>query len=358
MRDSAMNKWTVVDVFCGVGGLAHGFVREGFHVSAGLDVDETCRYPFERNNGARFIQRNIEQVAASELEQLFGASQKRILVGCAPCQPFSKYTVAQSEDGKWHLLRKFLKLVLQVQPQIVSMENVPELEKHVIFHDVVDALEENGYEVTEQIVNAKDYGIPQNRRRLVLFASKLGQIAMLRPTHYGSRQRTVRDVIEHLEKLSAGEVSQTDLLHRARSLTSLNLRRIRRTPEGGGWKDWPLSLRLKCHKKVTGKSYGAVYGRMSWDRPAPTLTTHCCGIGNGRFGHPEQDRGISIREAALLQTFPRYYELFDPKLPISGKHLCKHLGNAVPVRLGRMIARSIKRHIEEDNGGPRLRAVD
>jgi DNA (cytosine-5)-methyltransferase 1 len=238
------------------------------------------------------------------------------------------------------------------------MENVPELEKHVIFHDVVDALEENGYEVTEQIVNARHYGVPQSRRRLVLFASKMGQIRMVRPTHYGDRQKTVRDAIEGLEELKAGEGSDIDPLHRARSLSDLNLRRIRSTPEGGDWRDWPVSLRLKCHKSDKGKRYEAVYGRMSWDRPAPTLTTHCCGIGNGRFGHPEQDRGISMREAALLQTFPRYYKLYDPELPFSGKRICKHLGNAVPVRLGRIIARSIRRHIEEVNGGPRLRALD
>jgi DNA (cytosine-5)-methyltransferase 1 len=157
-----------------------------------------------------------------------------------------------------------------------------------------------------------------------------------------------------LEEIAAGDVSEFDPLHRSRSLTSLNLRRIRSTPEGGDWRDWDTSLRLKCHKKPTGKRYEAIYGRMSWNRLAPTLTTHCCGLGNGRFGHPEQDRGISLREAALLQTFPRYYDLLDPSLTISSKRISKHLGNAVPVRLGRMIARSIKRHIEEINGSPRI----
>lgn len=349
-KENAIDGWTVADLFCGIGGLAHGFVQEGFRIAAGIDVDDACKYPFEKNNNAVFVHRNVEQLTSSDLARIFGRSRRRILVGCAPCQPFSKYTAAQSEDRKWHLLRSFLRLVVQLRPEIVSMENVADLEKHVIFHDFVDALEEHGYNVTECVVDTWKYGVPQSRRRLVLFASRVGPIQLLPPTHPGSRQKTVQSVIGHLEEIGAGEVSERDPLHRARSLTPLNLRRIRKTPEGGDWRDWPVSLRLECHKKATGKRYEAIYGRMSWDRLAPTLTTHCCGLGNGRFGHPEQDRGISLREAALLQTFPRYYALYDPAEPISSKRISRHLGNAVPVRLGRIIARSIKRHIEGIDG--------
>jgi len=233
-----------------------------------------------------------------------------------------------------------------VLPEIVSMENVPELQKHIIFHEFVEALEEHGYDVTESVVETWKYGVPQTRKRLVLFASRWGKIALPTPTHGADAQRTVRKVIGRLEAISAGEASCHDNLHRARALSDINLRRIRNTPEGGDWRDWHPSLRLKCHKRESGKRYEAVYGRMTWDRLAPTLTTHCCGLGNGRFGHPEQDRGISLREAALLQTFPRYYELFDPSLPISSKRLSKHIGNAVPVRLGRIIARAIRCHVE------------
>jgi DNA (cytosine-5)-methyltransferase 1 len=185
---------------------------------------------------------------------------------------------------------------------------------------------------------------------LVLLGSRLGRICLPPPTHGESRQRTVRSVIGNLEEISAGKTSTSDPLHRARALSSLNLKRIRNTPEGGDWRDWPASLRLACHKRESGKRYEAVYGRMSWNRLAPTLTTHCCGIGNGRFGHPEQHRGISLREAALLQTFPKYYKLYDPATPISSKRLSKHIGNAVPVRLGRIIARAIKQHIEMAGG--------
>lgn len=340
------SKWTVVDMFCGVGGLAHGFVKEGFHLAAGLDIDESCRYAFERNNHAPFLCRDVQSLSDSELAAIFGRSKRRILVGCAPCQPFSKYTVAQTEDYKWHLLRFFLRLIAAGLPEVISMENVPELQKHVIFHEFVEVLEEHGYEVTESVLETWRYGVPQTRRRLVLFASRLGRIGLPQTTHAAGRQRTVRQAIGDLEPISAGEASHSDPLHQARALTEINLRRIRSTPEGGDWRDWHPSLRLKCHKRNTGKRYEAIYGRMSWDRLAPTLTTHCCGIGNGRFGHPDQDRGISLREAALLQTFPRYYQLFDPAIPISSKRLSKHIGNALPVRLGRVIARTIRRHVE------------
>ncbi len=343
--------WTVIDMFCGIGGLAHGFVKEGFHLAAGIDIDESCQYPFEHNNGAAFIRRDVQSLTSSELAAIFGSTRRRILVGCAPCQPFSKYTSAQTEDSKWHLLRSFLRLIIQVLPEVVSMENVAELQKHVIFHDFVEALEEHGYEVTESVVETWRYGVPQTRKRLVLLGSRLGKVCLPPPTHSEGRQRTVRSVIGNLEEISAGETSPTDRLHRARSLSSLNLMRIRNTPEGGDWRDWPRSLRLACHKRESGRRYEAIYGRMSWNRLAPTLTTHCCGIGNGRFGHPDQDRGISLREAALLQTFPRYYELYDPATPISSKRLSRHIGNAVPVRLGRIIARAIKKHVEIVDGG-------
>jgi DNA (cytosine-5)-methyltransferase 1 len=344
-KDASIDGWAVVDMFCGVGGLAHGFYKEGFNIAAGIDNDDSCRYAFESNNSARFYCRDVQSLTSHDLKKHFGNARGRILVGCAPCQPFSKYTTAQNEDHKWHLLRSFLRLIVGARPEIVSMENVAELQKHVIFHDFIETLEEQGYEVTESVVDTWRYGVPQTRRRLVLLGSRLGKIRLPPATHCETKFRTVRDVIGGLESLPAGGVSETDPLHRARALNDLNLLRIRSTPEGGDWRDWPPALRLECHKRLSGRRYEAIYGRMAWDRLAPTLTTHCCGIGNGRFGHPEQNRGISLREAALLQTFPRYYKLFDPNTKPSSKRLSRHIGNAVPVRLGRIIARAIKQHI-------------
>jgi DNA (cytosine-5)-methyltransferase 1 len=342
-----MQPCSVVDLFCGAGGLTKGFLQEGFHVAAGIDIDEGCRYPYEANNaGAKFIHKGVETLTPAYLNSLFQSNRLRVLVGCAPCQPFSKYTQAQSEDSKWSLLRAFGKLIRSVRPEIVSMENVPELQKHLVFEDFVETLEDEGYVVTKYIVNCTKYGVPQNRTRLVLFASKFGPIQMVKPTHTSGREKHVRDVLQSLEPIAAGGVSKKDPLHRARGLNELNLMRIRSTPEGGDWRDWPARLVLKCHKKATGKTYRSVYGRMSWDEPAPTMTTHCTGLGNGRFGHPEQDRAISLREAAILQAFPIGYKFIEPGVLISTKRISRQIGNAVPVRLGRMIARSIRIHLE------------
>jgi len=183
---------------------------------------------------------------------------------------------------------------------------------------------------------------------LVLLASKFGEIELIKRTHKDNRV-TVRDVIKSLEPLKDGEISLSDPLHRARKLSPMNLRRIKSTPHNGGNSDsWSESLILKCHKKDSGKTYSStVYGRMRWDEPAPTMTTQCVGLGNGRFGHPEQNRAISLREAALFQTFPKDYQFSDPQNPIITAHIAKFIGNAVPVRLGAIIGKSIKAHTKQ-----------
>lgn len=345
-----MQRSSVVDLFCGIGGLTHGFVKEGFNVVAGIDDDPTCKYAYEKNNGAKFIKNDIERVTAAEIIGLFPEDHTKILVGCAPCQPFSRYTVRKDEDEKWKLLRSFAKLIKDVQPEIVSMENVPELEDHPVYEEFKAELEAEKYFVSARMVYCPDYGVPQTRERLVLFASKYGKIKIVKPTHTPEKYKTVRDAIGHLEPLEAGLTSAKDPLHRARKLSELNLRRIKGTPPGGGWKDWDEELILDCHKAKTGQSYVSVYGRMKWNEPAPTMTTHCGGLGNGRFGHPEQHRAISTREAALFQTFPANYEFIEPGVKVANKTLSRHIGNAVPVRLGVIIARSIKRHLDSSYG--------
>jgi DNA (cytosine-5)-methyltransferase 1 len=342
-----MKPASVVDLFCGIGGLTHGFVKEGFNVVAGIDDDETCKYAYEKNNRAAFIKKDIEEVTADEIIRLYPKRHLRILVGCAPCQPFSRYTIGKDKDEKWKLLRSFAKLIKGVQAEVVSMENVPELKGHEVYEEFKAALEEEKYFVSPYMVYCPDYGVPQTRKRLVLFASKFGAITIVEPTHKPENYRTVRDAIGHLEQIEAGQVSDEDPLHRARKLSDLNLKRIESTPPGGSWKDWDDDLVLDCHKAETGRTYPSIYGRMKWDEPAPTMTTHCGGLGNGRFGHPEQHRAISMREAALFQTFPKSYKFIEPGVDMGNKTLSRHIGNAVPVRLGRIIARSIKRHLEK-----------
>jgi DNA (cytosine-5)-methyltransferase 1 len=344
-----MEGCSVIDVFCGVGGLTHGFVKEGFRVVAGFDSDESCRYAYEKNNATRFIRKDVAKLTGKEVTALYAKGGVRILVGCAPCAPFSKYTQGRPGD-KWKLLREFRRVILETKPDVISMENVPELAKHDAFGRFVSALKDAGYDVSYSVVFCPDYGVPQSRRRLVLLASRLGEIRLIRTTHRKSRYRTVRHQIGRMPALNAGEVHSRDRLHSCRSLTPINLKRLKATPAGGGWADWSADLRLKCHKKSSGKTYRSIYGRMLWDDPAPTLTTHCTGIGNGRFGHPEQNRAISLREAAMLQTFPRWYKFVKPREPLLNKVVSRQIGNAVPVRLGRIIARSIKLHLENALG--------
>ena len=348
----------VIDLFCGIGGLSHGFVREGFNVVAGIDFEPSCEYPYEVNNNAKFISKDIRDVTSEEINQLFGNTKVRILVGCAPCQPFSSYAFKSpdhsendSKKSKWGLLYEFARLIEDTKPEIISMENVPGLlkfDKADVFVGFLEILSDNSYYVDYKIVDCPQYGIPQKRKRLVLLASRLGQINIIPETHTSPKNYIkVKDVIGHLEEIQSGEVSKNDPIHRAAKLSDTNILRIKQSKQGGTWRDWDENLILDCHKKTSGKSYGSVYGRMKWDEPAPTMTTFCTGIGNGRFGHPEQDRAISLREAALIQTFPASYKFALDENHISMTKLSTFIGNAVPVDLGRVIAKSINFHLKE-----------
>jgi DNA (cytosine-5)-methyltransferase 1 len=337
-----------VDLFCGAGGLTHGMVRGGLKVTAGIDLDPVCRHPYEANNpGAIFIERDISQLMASEVKALFAPGSISVLAGCAPCQPFSTYAQRydSKRDGKWALLNEFQRLIKEVKPDIVTMENVPTVRRYRVFKDFVSTLKKKRYHVWFDVVDCADYGVPQTRKRTVLFASKHGPISLIDKTR--EHPKTVRQAIERLKPLKAGERAAKDRLHVAASLDPRNLKRIRASKPGGTWRDWPKHLRAECHKSATGKSYPSVYGRMEWDKPAPTMTTQCFGYGNGRFGHPKQNRAISLREAAILQGFPRDYVFAPPRESVGFKAMGRLIGNAVPVDIGHAIARSIVKHVEE-----------
>jgi DNA (cytosine-5)-methyltransferase 1 len=341
-----VSKIACIDLFCGAGGLTHGFVLEGLPVVAGIDLDPACRYPYETNNGATFVERDIGEISAAEINELFGDAELKILAGCAPCQPFSTYAQRyelDGKDGKWGLLYHFARLAQETAPDIITMENVPTVAKHQVFHDFVDTLKRLGYLVWLDVVDSSQYGVPQSRRRMVLLASKHGEIRMIEPTH--TQPKTVRQAISELHPIHAGQASSMDKLHIASTLTEKNLQRIKASKPGGTWRDWPEHLIADCHRSKTGKTYPSVYGRMEWDKPAPTMTTQCFGFGNGRFGHPEQDRAISLREAAILQSFPDDYAFLPEESEICFKVLGRMIGNAVPVDLGRAIARSINIHL-------------
>lgn len=346
------NNIGVVDLFCGVGGLSHGLKQGGLNIIAGFDIDKTCEYAYTHNNGAQFFDTDISKVTKEQVLSLFGNSKIKVLAGCAPCQPFSSYAFKnkKKDPNKYDLLYQFGRLVEEVQPDIVTMENVPQIASFSlknVLQDFVDLLENHHYHCSVKVVYCPDYGIPQTRKRLVLLASKFGDIKLISPTHSKDNYVTVKDVIGDLPPLEAGETSDTDPLHRAKSLSPLNMQRIMHTPYGGSWKDWPKELMLECHKSENGSSFGSVYGRMRWEKPAPTMTTQCTGLGNGRFGHPEQNRAITAREAALIQTFPQEYKFFADEEHVSIVKASRYIGNAVPPQLGFVIAQSIIRHIEE-----------
>ena len=225
------------------------------------------------------------------------------------------------------------------------MENVPSVGRHTVFANFVKSLEKLNYRVWYDIVECAEYGVPQTRRRMVLLASLLGPITMVPPTR--KKPKTVQQAIGRLTPIEAGSRSQKDRLHASSSLSTLNMRRMKASRPGGTWRDWPKSLVAECHRGETGKTYPSVYGRMEWHKPAPTMTTQCHGFGNGRFGHPEQDRAISLREAAILQGFPRNYKFVRPTDNVEFSAIGRLVGNAVPVDLGRAIARSILAHIDE-----------
>lgn len=341
-----MPKISCVDLFCGAGGLTHGFMLEGVPVVAGIDLDPACRFPYEANNHARFVERDISKVTATELNELFGKAKGKILAGCAPCQPFSTYAQRyelDGKDGKWGLLYHFARLAEETGPDIITMENVPTVAKHTVFRDFVDTIARLGYNVWFDVVDSSKYGVPQMRRRMVLLASKHGEIKMIEPARV--KPKTVRQAIGHLRVLRAGETAPRDRLHVTSTLSDKNLQRIKASKPGGTWRDWPKHLVADCHLAESGRTYPGVYGRMEWDKPAPTMTTQCYGFGNGRFGHPEQNRAISLREAAVLQSFPRNYAFLPKDGEVCFKQLGRLIGNAVPVKLGRAIAKSIRVHL-------------
>jgi DNA (cytosine-5)-methyltransferase 1 len=338
---------SVVDLFCGVGGLSYGFKSEAFPLAAGIDIDEACRYPYEANNKAPFLRKDVSMLTAQDVKKLFVPGITSVLVGCAPCQPFSAYS-QKSKDPNWRLLDTFGTLIDNVRPDIVSMENVPRLigfKEGKTFQKFVDTLCAAKYHVMWDVLYGPDFGLAQTRSRLVLLASRMGTIVLPQPTHK-DHHRTVRDEIGHLAPLNNGDVDETDPLHCVSKLSETNLRRIGSAKPGGTWRDWEPELVADCHKAETGKGYSSVYGRMKWTEPAPTITTQFFGFGNGRFGHPDQDRALSLREGALLQGFPRDYEFVAPSERIHFKKVGRLIGNAVPVKLATAIAKTVRAHIE------------
>lgn len=345
---------TAVDLFCGAGGLTNGLMQAGIHVKAGIDLDETCKYAYEENNpGTTFIADSVSNINPEDISEYLDLGKYSLLCGCAPCQTFSTYNQKASEkDHRWWLLNEFGRLIKELLPDYVTMENVPGLVGQNVFDSFLETLKSKGYFFTYSIVDCPDYGIPQKRKRLVLLASLHSDISLLPPEQLGIKKRkTVRDAIGHLNDLPVNSSSNKDILHRSQRLSNTNLKRIKNSRPDGTWKDWDESLLCPCHKRENGKTYSSVYGRMSWDSQSPTITTQFYNYGSGRFGHPTQNRALSLREGALLQTFPASYKFIDPERSSSAsiKDIGRLIGNAVPPQLGYVIGATIKEHINGRN---------
>ncbi len=335
-----------VDFFCGAGGFTAGIRRAGIDVLGGVDADETCRLTYTMNNpGTKFICADLRELSVDDLTSEFPDLQvdddDLLFVGCAPCQPFSQQRRVERPHPDGALLSSFGRLVEAFRPGCVIVENVPGIAAvrgNSTYNRFRCMLRRHGYSVKSAVLDAKAYGVPQSRRRLVLIASRIVDVTLPVATHGPELIPwvTVRDAIGHFPALRAGDSAVGLPNHRASALSPLNAERMRHTPKDGGSRNaWPGRLVLECHKDEH-RGHSDVYGRMRWDNPAPTLTGRCHSISNGRFGHPEQDRALSLREAAALQTFPDDYEFFGVM-----RKIALNIGNAVPVELAAILGRHV-----------------
>lgn len=333
-----------IDLFCGVGGLSYGLARSGIEIKAGVDIDRACAYAYETNLKAKFIRRSVKDITGDEISALYSDDAVKLLAGCAPCQPFSQMAKGRhnENDEKWSLLEEFARLVEEVNPDLVTMENVPGVRHHSPFKKFHDTLERLGYQCDCTVVQCTEIGVPQRRSRFVLVASRLGSVKLEKIER---PHMTVRDAIGHLPAVESGHTDANDNMHKARKLSAKNLERIKVSKPGGSWRDWPESLRAPCHQKEKGASFGSVYARMEWDKPSPTITTQCYNFGTGRFGHPTQDRAITLREAALLQSFPENYRFVPPDEEPTFTHVGRLIGNAVPPKLGEYVGEILMNHV-------------
>lgn len=346
-----------VEFFCGIGGTTNGLSRAGIAVKAGIDNDPSCKETYEYNNpDSEFIQADIRDLSEDQLAELIKIKRNDdsvIFVGCSPCHFWSKMNTnkEKSEQSKG-LLQEFQRFVDWFRPGYVVIENVPGLqnkENEQVLADFLSFLQETGYVCDGRVINAKLYGVPQNRYRYLLIATRLTSSISL-PKAEEDDSLIVENFIgieNGFETIEAGHKDRSEFMHTAAGLSEKNLKRISRTKKNGGdrldWKDDP-ELQLKAYE---GKDdyFRDVYGRMWWKKPAPTITTRFHSLSNGRFGHPEEDRAISLREGASLQTFPKTYvfKRADNK-PLSETDVARHIGNAVPPELAYRVGTRIVEH--------------
>ena len=340
-------KRTAVDLFCGCGGLTAGLKKAGFRVLGAVDVDPLSVKTYKANHRkVKVWERDIRGLAPSELINVFDLQKHRLdlLAGCPPCQGFSKMRTLNGalviDDPRNDLLLEFHRFIEAIRPRTLMMENVPGLAEDNMFADFCRRMEVLGYIGHWDILDAADYGVPQRRRRLIYLAGDGFTIPFAAPL---TTHKTVREALAGLPK--AGESG--DPVHDMSEIRSPRIiELIKRIPKNGGSRtDLPYEVQLECHKRCNG--FKDVYGRMAWDNLAPTITSGCFNPSKGRFLHPEEDRAITIREAALLQGFSPNY-----KFPTDNNKsaLALLIGNALPPPFIEAHGRSILRALEGQAG--------
>lgn len=336
-----------VDFFCSGGGMTYGMREAGVDVCAGIDVDANCKDTYEKNNpNSKFILADIFELEEEELENdinLRKDDDALILIGCSPCQYWSivRTDKSKSENSK-NLLVEFHRFVRYFNPGFVVVENVPGILKKKEesgLQEFLSDLNKRGYKIQYRIVNLNEYGVPQKRKRFSLIASRVTEKPVF-PEPYKNDKPVVKDFIgvhNGFPEVKAGFRDESEFNHTVARLSKKNIARLKKTPKNGGsWLLWADDSKLK-RDFYNGNGFRDNYGRMSWDKPAPTVTTKFISISNGRFGHPEENRAISIREGATLQTFPKNYIFYTKSMGTTARMI----GNAVPPEYAKRIGETI-----------------
>jgi DNA (cytosine-5)-methyltransferase 1 len=341
-------KWpTAVDLFCGCGGVTEGLKRRNFKIVAAVDNDKDACATYQANHPkVRLYSVDIRQVDAQNIRSHdLNDQDLDLLVVCAPCQPFSSQNRSNKIDDRSDLIYEATRFAKVLKPAVIFFENVPGLatkKYKKILDKLTFDLEKLGYQVSQPIpIDAADYNVPQRRKRCVLLAVLNAEVPDLpKPVTPDGKRITVKHAIGDLCSLKSGEKDPNDLLHHASEHLPIALERLKYIPKNGGSRfSLPENLVLECHKTHSG--HGDVYGRMKWEDVAPTLTTGCTDLTRGRFAHPEDDRAITLREAAILQSFPRHYKFKGNRVKITTQ-----IGNAVPVELIKAIVPTLRQAIK------------
>lgn len=337
-----MGSGTAIDLFAGAGGVTTGLKAAGATVLAAVELDPIASATYSANHPeVRLVTNDINDIVPAQLMRMAGLvpGELTLLAACAPCQGYSSLGPRRPDDPRNELVARVADFVEVFRPRAVAFENVPQLAKDARFGAFVARLRELGYGLRPDVVDAAEFRVPQRRRRLVALAVdglSNDQVPALKPIHVkyddGLDPFWVRHAFAELPSLDSG-----DPLHASRAYPPLVLARIRAVPkDGGSRRDLPPELRLRCHERL-GNNSASVYGRMRWDAVSPTLTTRCSSPSCGRFLHPEEDRAITLREAAVLQTFPLDYCFEGGRMAIEAQ-----VGNAIPVRLAEAIWRRLE----------------